>query len=316
MKSRGKVLVTDYVHDELLTGLTSLGYEVIYDKDYNPGSLEKDLPSLEGIIINSKIKMTAERQALAKKLKFIGRLGSGLEIIDLQAASKNHISVFNSPEGNRNAVAEHALGMLLCLANNIIVGDAEVRNRIWSREKNRGIELEGKTVGIIGFGNTGQAFARKLSGWTLDITYYDPYLLNVPDDLNYITSESIDQLIALSDIISLHAPLTNETKHMVDARFLKACKPGTILINTSRGAVVKTIDLVKALQENLISGACLDVFENEKPHCFSKEESQLYNELYSMENVILTPHVAGWTDDSLLRIAKVLLKKIASFNTT
>lgn len=289
-----------------------MGYEVTYDPNYDPLDLDGTLPSLAGIIINTKIKMTAERIRLASNLKFIGRLGSGLDIIDLPAAKSRGIAVLNSPEGNRNAVAEHAVGMLLCLANNIRRGDTEVRNKLWNREENRGFELAGKTVGLIGFGNTGQALARKLSRWALKVTYYDPYVLDIPEDLSNIESVTIHQLQREADIISLHVQLTQETEKMINENFLLNCKKGLVLINTSRGAVVETRDILQALETGQLSGACLDVFENEKPHSFTSEENQLYERLYSLDNVVLTPHVAGWTHESLRKIAETLLTKISA----
>jgi len=305
-----EVLVTNYVHPSLIAGLTEMGYKVTYDPDFRPADLEEILPRLAGVIINTKIKMTAERIAKAAKLKFIGRLGSGLDIIDLEAAKRYGISVFNSPEGNRNAVAEHAVGMLLCLANNITRGDAQVRKQLWRREENRGFELEGRTLGLIGFGNTGQALARLLSPWALRLIYCDPYVLDIPEDLSNIEGVSINQLREEADIISLHVQLTDETRGMVNEAFLSKCKDGLVLINTSRGAVVDTRALLKFLETGHISGACLDVFENEKPHSFTLEEDQLYRRLYSLDNVVLTPHVAGWTHASLRKIAETLLIKI------
>ncbi len=305
-----KVLVTNYVHPHLITGLGELGYEVVYDEHFDPAELNTLLPELSGIIINTKIKMTAERIRLGNKLEFIGRLGSGLDIIDLPQAEASGVAVYNSPEGNRNAVAEHALGMLLCLANNIRRGDNEVRQKLWKREANRGFELDGKTIGLVGFGNTGQAFASKLSSWALRLIYNDPYLLDVPEYLSNITSTNINQLRTDADIISIHVQLTEETRGMINYDFLKKCKKGVILINTSRGAVVDTTGLIRALEEHHLAGACLDVFENEKPHSFSFEENQLFERLYSMDQVVLTPHVAGWTHESLYKIAAVLLDKI------
>lgn len=307
-----KVLITNYVHDHLPEGLTKMGYIVEYDQNFDPQDLTSVLPDLCGIVINSKIKMTREMQALAPKLEFIARLGSGLEIIDLVAAEENGIAVYNSPEGNRNAVAEHAIGMLLGLANNIRRGDASVRQKLWNREEHRGFELEGKTLGIIGLGNTGRELARKLSPWALRLIYNDPYVLEVPKDLANITYTDINQLQQDADIISLHVQLTHQTRGMVDYDFLKKCRKGVILINTSRGAVVQTEGLVRALEEGHVSGACLDVFENEKPHSFTLEENQLFERLYAMDNVVLTPHVAGWTHESLWKIADVLLDKIRS----
>jgi len=305
-----KVLVTNYVHPCLISGLEEMGYEVTYDQDFDPEQLEAILPSLHGIIINTKIKMTAQRIKLGKQLRFIGRLGSGLDIIDLPTAQQCGVAVFNSPEGNRNAVAEHALGMLLCLANNIRRGDAEVRHKLWNREENRGFELAEKTIGLIGFGNTGQALARKLSRWALRVTYTDPYVLDIPEDLANIESVTINQLQREADIISLHVQLTEETEKMINEEFLSNCKKGLVLINTSRGAVVETRALLQSLENGHLSGACLDVFENEKPHSFTTEEDQLYDRLYSLDNVVLTPHVAGWTHASLRKIAETLLTKI------
>jgi len=301
-----KVLITNYVHESLITGLKSMGFEVIYDSNFNPEDLDEILPELTGIVINSKIKMYAERIKLGKNLLFIARLGSGLEIIDLKSAREKGIYVFNSPEGNRNAVAEHAMGMLLSLANNINKGDREVRHKEWHREQNRGFELAGKTIGIVGLGNTGQSLVRKLSGWALDVVYFDPY---VPES-DYIESVSLQELQLKADIISLHVQLTPETLNLVDSEFINKCKKGFILINTSRGGVVNIKDVVNALEIGHISGACLDVFENEKPMTFTSEDEIWYNKLYDMGNVVLTPHVAGWTHESLKRIAQVLLQKI------
>ena len=311
-----KVLVTNYVHPSLMTGLEQLGYETIYDPDFDPKELEKVLPTLTGIIINTKIKMTAERIRMAKQLKFIGRLGSGLDIIDLPEAEIQSVAVLNSPEGNRNAVAEHALGMLLCLANNIRRGDKEVRQKVWNREQNRGFELEGKTVGLIGFGNTGQAFARKLSRWALRVTYCDPYVLDIPEEFSNIERVTINQLQREADIISLHVQLTGETRRMIDENFLSNCKKGLVLINTSRGSVVDTRSLLDSLEKGHVSGACLDVYENEKPHSFNTEENQLYDRLYSLDRVVLTPHIAGWTHESLQKIAETLVMKIKALDLT
>lgn len=305
-----KVLITDYVHDALIEGLESLGYEVEYDQHFSADKLPSKLPDLSGIVINSKIKMTQERIALAPHLQFIARLGSGLEIIDLEAAKAQNVKVYNSPEGNRNAVAEHAIGMLLNLSNKILKGDREVRNKTWRREQNRGFELAGKTIGIVGMGNTGQSLAKKLSGWALRVVFYDPYVLTIPNELNYIEQVSLEELQKIADIISLHVQLTPETNQLVDELFLSNCKKGAVLINTSRGRVVNTKDLIKFLENGHLYGACLDVFENEKTQTYSSEENSMYEKLYAMNNVVLTPHVAGWTHESLYKIANVLLEKI------
>lgn len=307
-----KVLITDNVHPLLVSGLVQAGAAVDFIPDYNPARLREDIHLLDGIVINSKIRMDRTILAKARKLKFIGRLGSGLEIIDLKAAKEMNIAVFNSPEGNRNAVSEHVLGMLLCLSNNLIRSDHQVRNRIWHREENRGFELSGKTIGIVGLGNTGKELATKLSSWALELIYYDPYVLDYPEGKDYISKVEKTELTARADIISFHVPLTDETKYMVDDRFIENCKEGVIIVNTSRGKVVDIKSLLRGLHSGHISGACLDVFENEKPHHFTPEEDQLYSELYALPNVVLSPHIAGWTHESLKRIAEVLLAKIKS----
>ena len=305
-----KVLITDYVHDRLISGMTELGFTVSYDQNFDPSKLENVVGELSGIVINSKIKMTRTIIESAPHLKFIGRLGSGLEIIDLEAAKEKDIAVFNTPSGNCDAVAEHAIGMLLMLNNNLMRADQQVRQKHWDREGNRGIELMGKTLGIIGLGHTGRSMARKLSGWALDIIYYDPYVLENPKDYDYLSKVSLETLCSEADIISLHVPLTEETKGMVNRELLTNLTKKPVLINTSRGKVVDTQALVYALEQRLIRGACLDVFENEKPHTFTSEEDQLYNRLYAFENVILSPHIAGWTHESLFKIADGLVEKI------
>jgi len=307
-----KILITDAVHSLLLEGLTDLGYEVMYEPAFNPENLKSVVPELSGIVINSKIIMDASILSMCPKLKFIARLGSGLEIIDLNECRKRNIAVFNSPEGNRNAVGEHALGMLLALSNNLIKADLEVRQKIWKREENRGFELEGKTIGIIGLGNTGREFARKLSSWALQIIYFDPYVEENPDGMDYLSKVSMKALMKEADIVSLHVPLNAETKYMINSAFIENCKQGVIIINTSRGKVIDTESLIHGLKTGKIGGACLDVFENEKPHHFSDEEDQLYKELYNMDNVVLSPHIAGWTSESFKKIAEILLTKIAS----
>jgi D-3-phosphoglycerate dehydrogenase len=306
-----KVLVTDYVHPKLITQLEELGYEVLYDRQFNPEKIIDVVPDLAGIIINSKIKMTSEVINEGKNLKFIGRLGSGLEIIDLDAAERAGIAVINTPEGNCNAVAEHAIGMLLSLSNKLIIADAEVRQLQWNREANRGIEISGKKIGIIGFGHTGQAFARRIRGFDPDVYYYDPYVTKIADDVSHHRKVGLDQIYNC-DIISFHVPLTAETKHMFDAEFVNNTTQKPIIINTSRGKVVSTDALLMGLKEGKLSGACIDVFENEKPHNYSKEEQIIYEQLFSLPNVVVSPHIAGWTHQSLERIATVLLNKLAN----
>ena len=306
-----KVLITDYVHNDLKQGLSELGYHVTYNKGIDLEEVKSIISDYDGIIINSKIKMDQELIDLASRLKFIGRLGSGLEIIDLVYAKKKGIAVFNSPEGNRNAVAEHALGMLLAFANNLVSGHKNVISQKWDREAHRGFELSGKKIGIIGFGNTGKAFANVLKGLNMDISVYDKYLKSgYADELDYVTESDLNSIIEQSDIISLHLPLTEETKHLVNAGFISKCRQGIIFINTSRGQVIDTSALLDGLASNIINGACLDVFENEKSATYNEAERSMYSTLFNHPRILCSPHVAGWTDESLKKIANTLICKI------
>lgn len=305
-----KVLITDKVHPLLIEGLTNEGYLVHYDTNIDNTQLDEIIHHYDGLIVNSKILMNSDRISLGENLKFIGRLGSGLEIIDVAQAKKNKIAVLNSPEGNCHAVAEHEMGMLLSLMNHLGAADKEVRQNIWQREKNRGKELRGKTVGIIGLGHTGGAFAEKLSSWRLNVISYDKYKKRYPHLLRFVEKTTLEDVLERSDVISLHLPMTEETKYCVNSDFLKKCKEGVIISNTSRGKIVVTKDLIEGLKSGKVGGACLDVFENEKPETYSEEEKVMYKELFSMENVRVSPHIAGWTQESLESIAEVLLQKI------
>jgi len=309
-----KVLITDYVHNDLVTGLEGLGYEVFYNKDISLEEVKKVIFEYHGIIINSKIKMYKELIDSASALKFIGRLGSGLEIIDLEYAREKGIAVFNSPEGNRNAVAEHALGMLLAFANKLVSGHKNVQSNKWNREAHRGFELAGKKIGIIGFGNTGRAFANVLSGLNISVFAYDKYLKpRYADGLAFVKEVTLEFIQKNVDILSFHLPLTTETIHMVNDDFISKCRDGIILINTSRGKVIETKALLDNLKSKKIGGACLDVFENEKPDTFKLAETAIYKELYMLPNILLSPHVAGWTHESLKGIANALIYKINKY---
>jgi len=310
-----KVLISNYVHKHLITGLQNQGYEVIYDKNITLEQLKRDISEYSGIIINSKIKADQEFLQKADKLEFIGRLGSGLEIIDLVEAKKRNIAVFNSPEGNRNAVAEHAIGMLLNLFNNISTANNEVKSGIWSREKNRGIELSGKTLGIIGYGNTGSTVAKKLQGWNVSVLAYDKYKTGFASDYSWVEECEMDKIYEQADILSLHVQLTQETKFMVNYNFIQKFQKPFYLINTSRGKMVVLSDLIKTIKEKKILGACLDVLPNEKLSSYLTEEKNQLKSLSNLNNVILTPHIAGWTKESLFKIANTLLNKILTLNS-
>lgn len=307
---RPKVLITDYVHPIMPSTLEKQGFEVIYDETMNNEKLKLCIHEFTGLVINSKITIDKTKIDLTSALKWVARLGSGLEIIDLEYCRQKDIKVVNSPEGNCHAVAEHEIGMLLALCNNLLKADREVRNFIWDREGNRGIELRGKTLGIIGLGHTGSALAEKMSSWGLSVIYYDKYKEHIPAGLRFVTKVGLEELQRRSDIISLHVPLTDETNQWINKFFLQKCKDGVIISNTSRGQVCHTRDLIEALQSGKIYGACLDVFENEKPGTFTDNEKEMYRLLYRMQNVVLSPHIAGWTKESLYYISAYILQKL------
>lgn len=310
-KIEKRVYITDDVHPLLIEGLTELGYRIDYAPKVPLSTVRKKIKHYDGIIINSKVLMDRAMLDAAIKLKFIGRLGSGLEIIDLAYAKKKGVKVFRAPAGNSNAVGEHAVGMLLALANNLIKSDLEVKSMIWDREGNRGFELKGKTVGIIGFGHTGSQFARKLKGFQTKIVVYDKYRQRLPDEFRSVARvRNLDTLLSKADVLSFHLPLTDETIGFFDDEKLRSCKDGVILLNTSRGAVIPTSVLIMGLETKKIGGACLDVFENEKPKTYSAQELEMYKKLFAMPNVVVSPHVAGWTFRSKRKLSEILLRQI------
>ncbi|PJA08660.1 MAG: hydroxyacid dehydrogenase [Flavobacteriales bacterium CG_4_10_14_0_2_um_filter_32_8] len=312
-----KVLFLDTVHHILEERLLTLKYVCEHDYFSSKKEIEAKIASYFGIVIRSRITLDQTFLDKATNLKFIARSGSGLENIDIVDAQQKGIKVFNSPEGNRDAVGEHAIGMLLSLFNQLKKGDAEVRQGIWDREGNRGIELAGKTVGIIGYGNMGNAFAKKLSGFECKIIAYDKYKVRSPnpsiDGRSWAEEVSLEVLKEKSDIISIHLPLTAETQHYVDAKFISSCKKSFYLINTARGNHVKVPDLVEALKTGKILGACLDVLEYETKSfetINSKELPDAFNFLAQSDKVVLSPHVAGWTKESYRKLSSFLADKI------
>ncbi len=305
-----KILVTDDVHSLLLEGLRTLGHV-----DYAPGiSPEEVLHSIEsytGLIINSKIHVNHDFLQRAKKLNWIGRLGSGLDCVDISAVKAFQGAVLRSPEGNANAVGEHALGMLLSLLNKIPAGHQMVKAmEPWDREAVRGRQLDGLTVGIVGFGHTGPAFAKKLAGFDVKVLVYDKYKKHLEPCHRFQEETDIHTLLNNSDVVSMHIPLTDETRFYVDGKFLDQLKSGAIFINTSRGGIVHLSDLTDRLVSGQVAGVCLDVFENEKPNSYTEQQRVVMQKLSGHPHAVLTPHVAGWTDASKLKIAEVLLKKI------
>lgn len=307
------ILITDYILTDLSEGLADNGFEVVYDPVISQEEINHKLPGIHGIIVNTRTKMDRKRIEMAPILEFIGRLGSGLDIIDLDVAQENQVEVISTPEANANAVAEHVIGMILSLARNLNIADRQVREDVWKREENRGFALKGKTLGIIGFGNNGSALGRKVESMDLQVLAYDKYKFNYADDLMHVRETSQEDVLQNSDIISMHVPLTGETEYMVNKNFLNSCRDGVLFINTSRGKVVRTLDLIQALQSGKVKAAGLDVFENEKPETYNSIEQKMYDELHGMKQTILTPHIAGWTYESKKAISKILLKKILNY---
>lgn len=305
-----RVLITDHCHPLLANGLTELGYQVDVKPEITLKEVKQIIPLYQGLVINSKVQVDRTMIAHSPLLAFIARLGSGLEIIDREAAAEHQVAVFSAPEGNCNAVAEHALGMLLCLANHLLRADQQVRHFSWHREMNRGWEIAGRTVGIVGMGHTGRAFATKLQGFGMRVLGHDKYTQTWTTSLPWVASVDAETIQREADIISLHLPLSEETRHYVNADYLTGCRRGVVLINTSRGQCIHTTSLVNALETGLVRGACLDVFEIEKPDAQQNEPEQVYRRLYEMEQVVVSPHIAGWTTESLERIALVLLERI------
>ncbi len=310
-ENKFKVLFVDTTHPRLLELLREAGFDCDYQVNLTRSQIIKILPDYHGVILRSKIKIDKELLDACEKLEFIGRVGAGLENIDVAYAKSLGIRCFNSPEGNRDAVGEHALGMLLCLLNKINIADSQIRQGIWSREPNRGVEIKGKTVGIIGYGNTGRAFARRLSGFFCNVIAYDKYKEFFSDD--YVVEVTLKELHAKADIVSIHVPLTDETKYMIDDAFINKFRKNIYLINTARGKVVKTTDLVKNLQKGKVIGAALDVLEYEDTSFEKLKHTQLpeaYHYLMNAQQVIMTPHIAGWTAESNIKLSEILANKI------
>lgn len=305
------VLFLDVVHPILEQRLTDKGYRCIDGTQLSREGAMSQLKDIQGIVIRSRIKMDEAFLSSANDLKFIARSGAGMENIDEDYCQKNSIELFNAPEGNRNAVAEHALGMLLALFNRVVIADREIRNGKWRREENRGVELEGKTVGIIGFGNNGSQFAKKLTGFDCDVIAYDKYKTGFSSD----TAEevSLEQIFERSDVVSFHIPQNEETIGMGSKAFFDKFKKPIYVINLARGKVIETSALVEAMKNDQVIGACLDVLEYEKSSFESFFEQELpedFQYLLKSDRVILSPHVGGWTHESYFKLSDVLADKI------
>lgn len=306
-----KILIADQMHASLFAMLEAQGWAYDYQPDFRRNDIISCLAEYDGLIIRSKTRIDEELLTQAKHLKFIARAGAGLDLIDAEATERLGIRLFHAGTGNRDAVAEHTVGMLLMLFNNLNKADREVRQAIWDREENRGVELMGKTVGLIGYGNNGSATAQRLSGFGCRVLAYDKYRDDYGD--RYAEAASVQEIQQEADVLSLHIPLTELTRDLVNAQFIAAFLKPFYLINVSRGEIVNAKALVQAMKSGKVLGACLDVLENEKLSQLTNPQQEAFDYLRTSPNTVLTPHIAGWTHESYVRINEVLVQQVAEW---
>jgi D-3-phosphoglycerate dehydrogenase / 2-oxoglutarate reductase len=306
-----KALIADEMHPSIFEMLDNIGMQYSYQPKISRNEIIAQIQRFDGLIIRSKTNIDNELLEAAPNLKFIARAGAGLDLIDIKATQKRNIALFAANEGNADAVAEHIIGMILSLFNKINTANTEVKNGIWQREPNRGIQLMGKTWGIIGYGHNGKATAQRLSGFGVNVLAYDKFLPNF--DGNFAKKASLNDIFEMADIVSLHIPLTAETNEMVNNSFIQNFKKNIFLINSARGEIVVLKDLLKNIHTGKILGACLDVLENEKISNLQQGQQLIFDSLTNLPNVIITPHVAGWTHESYVKINEVLVEKIKRF---
>ncbi len=307
-----KCLVIDHMHASLFPMLHEIGWEVVYQPELSREEIKKLIHKYTGMIVRSKTKIDRDLLGENPSIKFVGRAGAGLDNLDLEYLSAKKIHVLHAAEGNRDAVGEHTVGILLALIRNIATANQQVRSLTWKREENRGIEIMNKTVGIIGYGNMGQAFAKRLSGFGCKVLAYDKNKTHYSD--LFAVEADMQRIYKETDILSLHIPLSSETRKMVNRDYLNRFSRNIVVINTSRGEIVVLQDLSKLLDTGKVKGAALDVLENEKLNELTPAELEIMNKLIQYPNVIFTPHIAGWTFESHVKINVALKDKIKSLN--
>ncbi|MFY0628020.1 MAG: phosphoglycerate dehydrogenase [Reichenbachiella sp.] len=312
MLRNNNILIIDEMHESISEMLLSIGFH----PDYQPNISRQDIKNLAddyiGMIVRSKTPVNKDLIEHLNSLKFVGRAGAGIDNLEMDYLQSKNIEVVNAPEGNRDALGEHVLGMLLSLSNNLMQSDQQIRRGIWDREGNRGFELKGKTIGLLGYGFMGSAVAEKMSGLGCSVIAYDKYKKDFSND--FVREVEMEEVFEKTDIFSLHVPLTGETKNLVDQNYLNRFHKNIVFVNAARGEVTVTKDLLGALQSGKVTHAALDVLENEKLKKLTSEQTSAYDSLFKLQNVLMSPHVGGWTFESYKNINRVLVDKIAKLD--
>lgn len=308
ISSEMKCLIADRMHPSIVDGLEKLGFEVKYEPEIDRNSILSIIGDYSGLILRSKTTVDKELLQIAGKLRFVARAGAGIEQVDLDAIKAHNVVLINAPEGNRDALAEHTVGLLLALSSKLVKGNHQVRNRIWDREANRGVEIKGKTVSLVGYGYMGSALAIRLKAFGCKVLAFDKYKTGFSNE--FVEDADMTQVFEETDILSLHVPLTAETANYFNKSYFNEFRKNITLVNTSRGGVLNLADVADLLDEGKLTAVALDVLENEKIGSWTTKEAETFERLCNYENVLFTPHVGGWTYESYIRINEVILRKI------